>query len=122
MLCVTILFLGSKDGRAPSISAGSVYIAALLAFPRRLSHINMADKRGYVVEDSPTPSYQPSSVSVELGSAQEASALISAAWDLVSYQAELLPNNWLYAALAVLLSSLIFIYCRRARIKGIQPV
>lgn len=96
-----------------------IYREELLAYaPGVCLQINMADKRRYVVEDSATPSYQPSSVSVDLGSGQEASALISAAWDLVSYQAELLPNNWLYAALAVLLSSLIFIYCRRARIKG----
>ena len=71
-----------------------------------------------MAEEPEPPSPQPSGVTVELGPAQAASALMNDAWELASYQAELLSGNWLYAILAVLLSSLIFIYCRRARIKG----
>ena len=78
----------------------------------------MADVGAYAVKEPESSSRQPSDVSVKLGSAQADATMVNAVWELVSYQAELLSGNWLYAVLAVLLSSLIFVYCRRARIKG----
>ena len=83
---------------------------------------NTADMGAYAVKDPESSSRQPSDVSVKLGSAQADTTMVNAVWELVSYQAELLSGNWLYAVLAVLLSSLIFVYCRRARIKGRLPV
>ena len=75
--------------------------------------------REQVLVSEPTVSPQLSDhTAVGVGSVEAASTLLNELWDLAAYQVELLSSHWLYALFAVLLSTLIFIYCRRARVKG----